>query len=130
MRGAIAFGILLVLGAGGASAANCANPTTQSEMNICANQSYERADGELNVKYQEIVRRMQGGSGVALFRAAQRAWIPFRDAECAFFASTYEGGSMQPMAMSVCLEDVTRKRIADFDAYLTCGEGACPVPAQ
>jgi uncharacterized protein YecT (DUF1311 family) len=129
MRGLLAVVFLLALG-GAASAKDCAEALTQVEINQCSQEAFQKADAELNSKYREIVKRLDGAGGSELFREAQRAWLPFRDAECKFSASTYEGGSMQPMALSTCLEELTKKRIADFEKYLTCGEGECPVPGK
>lgn len=130
MRSLLLAGAVVLL-SGAASAQDCSDPQTQLDMNMCANGSFQKADKELNDKYQQILSRLADDADAAgLFRTAQRAWVPFRDAECAFVASTYEGGSMQPMVLSGCLEEMTRKRIADFDGYLTCGEGECPVPSE
>ena len=117
----------------GAARADCRQPATQSEMNRCAGDSYRQADGTLNVQYRQIMNRLKGDAAAAKsLTAAQRAWIGFRDAECAFQGSATEGGSIHSFMMSSCLESLTRKRIADFTAYLACKEGdmSCPVPGS
>jgi uncharacterized protein YecT (DUF1311 family) len=67
-----------------------------------------------------------------LFVAAERAWVPFRDAACNFAASGVSGGTIYPTIYAECLERLTKARIANFKAYLACEEGdlSCPVPAQ
>lgn len=129
MRNVIAAGVFLVFG-GSALAQDCSSPNTQLEMNQCAHAAFQQADAALNERYQAILKRLGEDGSVSLFRAAQRAWVPFRDAQCAFDASSYEGGSMQPMVLSSCLEDLTKKRVADFDAYLACEDVDCVVPAE
>ena len=62
----------------------------------------------------------------------QRAWIAFRDAECKFASSGVEGGSVQPMIHSGCLQGLTDARVTQLGSYLKCEEGdlSCPVPGQ
>jgi len=101
-------------------------------MNACADKAYEKTDDELNGLYKKIRQRLAADAETTkLFVAAQRAWVPFRDAECAFAASGVSGGSIYPTIYAECLERLTKARIADFNAYLACEEGdlSCPVPA-
>jgi len=98
-----------------------------------AQEDFKSADTELNKLYKEITARLADDSAkLHLLTVAQRGWIAFRDAECAFAASGVEGGSAYPEIVESCKADLTRKRSADFNAYLSCEEGdlACPVPAE
>jgi len=62
-----------------------------------AQEDFKSADSELNTLYKEITQRLAGDEATLhLLTAAQRAWIAFRDAECAFSASGVEGGSAYP----------------------------------
>ena len=94
----------------------CPDAHTQLDMNVCADAQYKKADAELNRAYQQLVRA-SGGSDAKL-KAAQLAWLKFRDAECDYEASTYEGGSMMPMVYSFCLAEVTRERTKQFREIL------------
>ena len=107
---------------------NCSNQQTQTEMNICAGQDFERADAELNAAYRiaiagaqeadrEYARITQGnemrdsGPGEeASLREAQRAWVAFRDAHCRLQSYEARGGSMQPMLVSQCKTYLTELR--------------------
>ena len=64
--------------------------------------------------------------------AAQRAWVAFRDAECAFSASEVCGVTADGMIVAICLDKLTGKGIDDFKDYLKCQEGGldCPIPAK
>jgi uncharacterized protein YecT (DUF1311 family) len=86
----------------------CDEARTQVEMNECADREYKKADAELNRVYQQLMRA-SGGKDAKL-KAAQLAWIKFRDAQCDYEAAFNEGGSMQPMTYSFCLADVTGAR--------------------
>jgi uncharacterized protein YecT (DUF1311 family) len=115
-----------------AVADDCENATVQRVMNECADLAFRRADGELNALFKEMRRQLKGDAGAEKpLIAAERAWIAFRDAECAFSASNSKGGSIYPMVYSGCLEKLTRTRIADLKGFLRCGEGdlSCPLPA-
>jgi uncharacterized protein YecT (DUF1311 family) len=106
---------------------------TQSGMNICADVDYRASDARLNKAYGEIIKRLSDNAeGRKLLQASQRAWIAFRDAECAFSTSNSRDGSIYPMLMLECLQGSTDLRIEQLGAYLQCEEGdmSCPVPAQ
>ncbi|GHC73667.1 lysozyme inhibitor LprI family protein [Limoniibacter endophyticus] len=112
---------------------DCANAQTQGDMNACAAKAYESADKELNALYSEIVHRLEKGSDTRNMLAdTQRAWITFRNKECAFQANLTEGGSSQPMVKLQCMADLTKQRVDQLKYYANCEEGdlSCPVPAR
>lgn len=101
---------------------NCKNPQTQFEMNICAQLDYEAADKALNAQYQITRQTMKKwdadaadlkGAEDALVKA-QRAWVAYRDAQCISVGFQARGGSMEPMLISGCQADLTRKRTAEL----------------
>ncbi len=115
-----------------AMAQDCAG-TTQTEMNICSNDAFVAADKSLNATYQEIVGRLGDAANVrAKLVASERAWLAFRDAQCAFAASGVDGGSVSPMIVTDCLTSLTLLRQTELASYLTCQDGdlSCPVPAK
>ena len=103
--------------------ANCKNPQTQMEMNICSQRDYEAADKALNAQYQTTRKAMKKwdadssadlkGAEDALVKA-QRAWVVYRDAQCISSGFQAHGGSMEPMLISGCQADLTRKRIEEL----------------
>lgn len=99
---------------------SCPDARTQHDLNVCAAQDLVRADSVLNARYQALVGSMPSVQ-LELLRTAQRAWIRFRDAECAYQASAFEGGSMQPMVRSSCLARLTDARAAELGTMLTQG---------
>ena len=77
------------------AAENCGDLPTQSEINRCADKAYAEADAKLNVIYRQITSRLRSEEFQKTLKAlitAQRAWIAFRDAECAFVGSDSVGG--------------------------------------
>ena len=110
---------------------NCDNPQAQLEMNMCAEQDFERADAELNRVYRSAIQSAQqadreyartmanaGGSDEpgeeASLREAERAWVTFRDAQCRGESFEARGGSMQPMLYGGCRATLTRARTAEL----------------
>ena len=125
---------VLVLLAGAATAQeepeiDCDNAMAQVEMNICADRDYQAADAELNAAYKEAMaaaREMdeearsmgeQYVGAVDALKRAQRAWIGYRDGQCELAGFEARGGSMEPMLVSGCLADLTRKRTAELKSF-------------
>lgn len=95
---------------------DCASANlNQQEMNACAWQDYQAADKELNVVYHSLVSS-QDATGRSLLKKAELAWIAYRDAECAFEADAYRGGSIVPTIESSCLAERTRERTSALKA--------------
>jgi uncharacterized protein YecT (DUF1311 family) len=116
-----------------AHADGCDSATTQGDMNACAGRQYQAADKDLNAVYQQITQRLKDSADTRqLLVATQRAWVSFRDAECAFAASGVSGGSVYPLIQLNCLTAQTVSRTQVLKDYLKCQEGdlSCPVPAQ
>ncbi len=118
-----------------AEAQNCdrKQSLTQSEMNDCAHEEFQRSDKKLNDLYEQIMARLAGnGPAKELLKKAQKTWIGFRDAECEFQTSASVGGSIYPMLNATCAKSLTDARSAQLKAYLSCEEGdlSCPVPQK
>ncbi len=106
----VPFAILIFLTAVAPVKAGCDEPQTQTEMNICANEDFERADAALNDVYGAAISGLSPAHRTAL-KEAQRAWIKYRDLACQSYGLMAEGGSMASMLVSNCLSEVTRQRI-------------------
>jgi len=91
----------------------CANPQTQSEMNMCAGQDFKAADAVLNQVYQQLVAKLDDEEK-ALLKDAENAWLKYRDTNCEFVGDQYKGGTMRPMVEAGCLEDMTKKRTTEL----------------
>jgi uncharacterized protein YecT (DUF1311 family) len=131
MRRLILLACMAIMPASMAHADDCAKAADQMTMNLCADKAFKKADTDLNAIYKQIQQRLKSNPDTAkLLIPAQRGWVGFRDAECKFSSSGVGGGSMYPMIYSGCAEKLTKVRINDLKAYLTCPEGdtSCPVP--
>jgi uncharacterized protein YecT (DUF1311 family) len=94
--------ITAVASASAASPVACPG-STQTEMNICASDEFRAADARLNAAWRSLTKS-------ADLLKAQRAWITFRDADCAFQANPYQGGSIQSLIRSTCMTGHTQTR--------------------
>ncbi|MXP46838.1 DUF1311 domain-containing protein [Altererythrobacter luteolus] len=108
----------LLLAASAPAVIDCEDAMTQAEMNRCAEAEYRAADHDLNAAWR-LARARSGSdeSGDELLQA-QRAWIAFRDAHCAFEAGIYRGGSIVPLIHSNCMTSLTRARTEQLRAYV------------
>src|SRR5262245_39267777 len=109
---------------------------TQAGMNTAACDEYTKADAELNTIYQQVLRDYKTD---ALFRgklrAAQRTWIPYRDAHLAALYPAADPqsqyGSVYPACRCSALAEATRKRTEELrrwtgraaDADVCAGSG-------
>jgi uncharacterized protein YecT (DUF1311 family) len=83
-------------------------------MNQCADATLRTADQTLNRRYQTALQNARDEEGRAKLRAAQRAWIPYRDAHCAWEADAARGGSLAPLLVLSCLEAMTGVRALEI----------------
>jgi uncharacterized protein YecT (DUF1311 family) len=133
MKSRIAMAATLWVAVSAHAELNCANPQDQLTMNECANRTYKRSDADLNQVYKTVLGRLKDDKNAAgKLVSAQRAWIAYRDAECAFSTAGTEGGSINGFARLTCLDAQTRTRATELKGYLKCPEGDtnCPVPAK
>ncbi|MGD0192447.1 MAG: lysozyme inhibitor LprI family protein [Rhizomicrobium sp.] len=87
----------------------------QQAMNACFGRAAARADARLNVVYAiELKGMSDDAKGIALLRAAQRAWVDFRDKNCEWQAHGEEGGSLYPTEFSTCEIKMTEARTREL----------------
>jgi len=114
--------ILFAAAAAAQQQPNCKDPQTQSDMNICAGLDFKAADAEMTRAYDAAASKMKQmdatldrtyddriGYFAALLQS-QRDWLKFRDSYCVVEGYYARGGSMEPMLVSGCLEQVTKQR--------------------
>jgi len=106
----------------------CNSPAqTQAEMNQDACAKYGKADAEMNAVYRQVLNKYKSETVfVAKIKAAQRAWIAFRDAH---LESLYPEpnklqayGSVNPMCRCSVLADLTVERTKQLKQWLNGAE--------
>jgi uncharacterized protein YecT (DUF1311 family) len=113
---------LLAISTQSAYALDCNNASTQADINQCASADYKKSDFQLNKAYREVYSKLDARQ-VPQLKAAQNAWIKFRDADCSFHTSSARGGSMYAYVLAGCLEAKTSARTKELSALLHCKEG-------
>ncbi|MEH1845758.1 MAG: lysozyme inhibitor LprI family protein [Nostoc sp.] len=96
---------------------NCNNAQTQAGINECTELFYQNADKKLNRVYQQLLPTLESYRKQKLI-AAQVASIKFRDTNCEFERSRYEGGSIALTIYFGCLENSTKLRTQQLQEYL------------
>ena len=97
----------------------------QGSMNDCAGYAFHLKDIALNGVYKSLVSSTGTASAKRMLASSQRAWIVFRDRDCAYEASGVQGGSMHAGWMYRCLEERTATRIQQLNAMLACTAPGC-----
>lgn len=111
--------------AGTAAALDCSNASNTHEMNQCADRDFQAADAKLNRVYQSTLAAMRESeqsppydakSWENALRAAQRAWVAYRDAECKdLVPMEWTGGTGTTVAVLGCMTEKTEQRIKDLE---------------
>jgi uncharacterized protein YecT (DUF1311 family) len=112
---------------------DCSKAEAQTDLNICAARDFDTADKALNAQYKKTRAAMVAidgdldsdikGAEKALVKA-QRAWVDYRDGECEAAGFQARGGSMEPMLVSGCKADLTKKRTSELKELADGPEGA------
>jgi uncharacterized protein YecT (DUF1311 family) len=124
-RRGLRFAVALVLSAtivlpGMAQDISCNADGNTHEMAACAREEFSKADQALNAAYQALLaelREADRSDGLAgedtrekRLRAAQRAWLAWRDSECNLRAVENFGGSLEVIMFPGCQAELTRER--------------------
>jgi uncharacterized protein YecT (DUF1311 family) len=107
---------------------DCDAASTTVDINLCAEIELEEADDLLNATYEKVIARIKKHIGdppydakafEEAFRAAQRAWIVFRDAECkTVMPFEWGGGTGTTAAVLGCLTIKTEARTKELAGML------------
>ncbi len=77
------------------------------------------ADQALNANYKALMGQLDAGNQARL-RDAQRAWLGFRDKECAFKAQGQANTAKATAVQAACLEELTGLRAEQLQRELDC----------
>jgi uncharacterized protein YecT (DUF1311 family) len=109
-----------------ATSGGAANKRAQNQMELnekaCA--AYKQADAEMNKVYRRILSENSSDRlFVQKMRAAQRAWVIFRDAHLASIYPAVDKrgayGSINPMCQCMELEKITDERLHVLQQWVT-----------
>jgi uncharacterized protein YecT (DUF1311 family) len=100
---------LIVFSSVSAFAKDCDDAISTVDMLNCNAENLASEDKRLNDVYKKLLAK-EDKEGQKKLRAAQRAWITFRDAECEYDSDSMRGGSLQAVLYSGCLAEATKSR--------------------
>ena len=122
---ATALGAFVACGPAAAQTVDCENARNTVEMNICADRELAAADAGLNEAYKKALEKAAGQDAPvpynakayeAALRAAQRAWIAFRDADCkGVVPFEWGGGTGTTAAVLGCMSAKTKARTKELN---------------
>lgn len=127
---AVSFATLCTIVQASGQEIDCENAETQFEMNHCSGLEFDAADKALNKTWSEIRAAIKTidennkeyapyePSAAENLLKAQRAWIDYRDGQCAAEAAQYAGGTIQPLIRSSCLTGMTKKRTEELQQMI------------
>lgn len=96
---------------------------TQADMNACAGAEAKRVDAKLNSTYRALLAKVESQpEAVAKIKAAERAWIAYRDA---YIEATYpaenkaiEYGSIYPLDVALLRAKLTQRQVTALEDML------------
>jgi hypothetical protein len=88
------------------------------------------ADADLNATYRSLTAKLEGGN-LERLRDAQRAWVAFRDKECAFKAQGQNDAGVARAAHAACVTELTQQRTQQLRREIDCpADDASCVPRK
>lgn len=114
---------------------DCNNPVTQTDITVCSGRDAKAAEAAMVSGYKiatvilgnmdrEIDRKYdKRPTYSAALLASQRAWLSFRKAHCEIEGYSARGGSMEPMLVNLCYEELAKARTKQLKDMLKLYSG-------
>ena len=99
---------------------DCPGDAEQAEINRCLEGVFNRADAALNRQWQETLTAR--AAGAAQLRAAQRAWLAYRDAHCESAVPAVASADIQASERLLCRTRMTEARTHELAELAAMGE--------
>jgi uncharacterized protein YecT (DUF1311 family) len=106
----------------------CDNAVSQNELNACAEQEANKANADMVIALARAMKAMDAvdkdvsevrpnpAGGIEALELSQRGWLQYREGRCIIEGFAERGGSMEPMMVFHCEEEMARTRIAELNA--------------
>lgn len=126
-----AIGLLILMTWSGSAVAEgpCDNVEHPALLKSCEAEQHEKLEAELTRVYREYKASLPE-DGVKLLVRSQRAWIGFREANCALVSGDEGKGSIGRLAGVLCLNSMDSDRIRELRFFMACtsNDVDCPYP--
>ena len=102
----------------------CENASSNVEIGNCTYAAYQKADKALNAFWPKVLASIDAADYVPTADrktwketviAAQRAWVTFKEEDCAAVEYEWWGGSGAGIAEATCLYDRTTRRLEQLE---------------
>jgi uncharacterized protein YecT (DUF1311 family) len=93
----------------------CGEKTSTVEVVDCVQAKTNAADQRLNTAYKALQAQIDPNQRQPLL-AAQRLWVQYRDANCAFYGT--QNGSIRQVQAAECLRSMTEDRAHELEKAL------------
>jgi uncharacterized protein YecT (DUF1311 family) len=90
---------------------------TDPAIGACESGEFGRQDAALNAVYKKLNAKLDPARKVSL-QKAERAWVQFRDAQCAYESSADASASLGPIIMQKCRMRLTYNRVQELEQML------------
>lgn len=78
------------------------NPRTTIDVEACLEKTLVRTDRAIDTRVRAIFALLRSGRGRTSFAAGERSWLRYRRSSCSAQATSYAGGSLEPVAFLRC----------------------------
>lgn len=92
------------------------NDTTQTDMNLTAQELYQNWDDALNTVWKLLESELDDARMEAL-RAEERTWIASKDEALNAVSQEYAGGSIESLEVSLKAAELTKERVYELAEY-------------
>src|SRR5205085_7185599 len=99
---------------------DCPDDAEQGVINRCLEGVFTRADAALNRQWQETLTAR--AASAEQLRAAQRAWLAYRDAHCASAVPPVASAEIQTSEQTLCRTRLTEARTHELADLAAMGE--------
>ena len=98
----------------------CPGDAEPAAINACLNRVFTRVDAALNRQWEETLRAR--AAAAEQLRTAQRAWLAYRDAQCASATPAVASADIQASEQTICRTRLTEARTHELADLATMGE--------
>ena len=102
---------------------DCGQYTSTNDIFQCSVRNLTEADQKLNDNYKQVLAK-EDNVGKKKLKAAQNAWIKYRDLKCAYDADVMRGGTAEKLISVGCVLEETKNKSIELSQILNPEEGA------
>ena len=103
---------------------DCETTIITPELISCSWEAFKHSDKELNDHYRKFIQNLSGENAQSI-KAAQVAWIRFKEKNCQLVYDAVFPGTEAPIDKNYCLQIVTKDRITEIKRIMERKQDNC-----